>query len=254
MKHTLSTLALALGFAVAGASAYAQTSTAAGTGSTAASTQTAPGAGTAGPGANSPDATPSGTMGAAGATGSAVPGTSAPDASGTTPGATSPAATDNQPAARTGNGESALADEDQDFLENAIQGSHAEIVGSQLALEKTENNDVRAFAQMMIDDHQKMVQEAEALATKKGMEPPTGPSALQTTEITALKALTGGAFDAMYVNRIGVASHEATVEMFEQASREAQDPEVKAMAEKTLPKLREHLEHARALNEKQEKQ
>src|SRR5690606_2979817 len=134
-----------------------------GTGSTAASTQTAPGAGTAGPGANSPDATPSGTMGAAGATGSAVPGTSAPDASGTTPGATSPAATDNQPAASTGNGESALADEDQDFLENAIQGSHAEIVGSQLALEKTENNDVRAFAQMMIDDHQKMVQEAEAL-------------------------------------------------------------------------------------------
>lgn len=247
MKHTLSTLALALGVAMAGASAHAQTTAAPGTGSTAGSTQTAPGASTAGPGANSPEATRSGMMDATGTPGSAAPGTSAP-------GATSPAASDNQSAARSGNGESALADEDQDFLENAIQGSHAEIVGSQLALEKTENSDVRAFAQMMIDDHQKMVKEAEALATKKGMEAPTGPSAMQTTEITALKALTGGAFDAMYVNRIGVASHEATVEMFEQATREAQDPEVKAMAEKTLPKLREHLEHARALNEKQEKQ
>lgn len=147
-----------------------------------------------------------------------------------------------------------LEGEDERFLENAIQGSHAEVLGSQLALEKTENSDVRAFAEMMIADHQKMIQEADALANQKNMTAPTGPSVLQSTEITALKALSGGAFDAMYVNRIGVAAHESTVEMFEEASQNAQDPDVKEMATKTLPKLREHLEAARALNEKQEKQ
>lgn len=150
--------------------------------------------------------------------------------------------------------ESSLVQEDENFLENAIQGSHAEIIGSQLALEKTEDSDVRAFAQAMIDDHGAMVKEAEALARSKGMTPPTGPSLMQSTEITALKALSGGAFDAMYVNRIGVASHEATVEMFEEASAQAQDPEVRAMAEKTLPKLREHLEMARTLDRKQDQQ
>lgn len=150
--------------------------------------------------------------------------------------------------------QSTLASEDERFLENAIQGSHAEIVGSQLALEKTEDADVRTFAQMMIDDHGKMIREAEALASGKGMTPPTGPSMMQSTEITALKALTGGAFDAMYVNRIGVASHESTVEMFEKASREAQDPDVKAMAGKTLPTLQGHLKMAHTLNEKQDKQ
>lgn len=169
-----------------------------------------------------------------------------------------------QPAARAGdanqsragqaNQESQLNQEDHSFLENAIQGSHAEIEGSELALEKTESADVREFAQMMIKDHTEMMKEATALAQKKGMTPPDGPSMMQTTEITGLKALTGGAFDAMYVNRIGVASHEATVEMFEEASQQAEDPEVKAMATKTLPKLREHLEMARALNEKQDKQ
>lgn len=99
-----------------------------------------------------------------------------------------------------------------------------------------------------------MVEEASSLATTKDVTPPDGPSVMQMTEITALKALSGGAFDAMYVNRIGVASHEATVEMFEKASREAQNPDVKAMATKTLPKLRKHLEMARSLDQKQESQ
>lgn len=150
--------------------------------------------------------------------------------------------------------QSSLTEEDQTFLENAIQGSYAEIEGSQLALEKGESQDVKAFAQMMVEDHGKMLKEAETLASNKGLTPPTGPSAMQVTEITALRALSGGAFDAMYVNRIGVASHEATVEMFEEASRQAADPEVKAMATKTLPKLREHLEAARALDKKQDQQ
>lgn len=149
---------------------------------------------------------------------------------------------------------SELSDEDQRFLENAIQGSYAEIEGSKLALEKTENQEVKDFAQMMIEDHGKMLEEAQELARNKKLTPPTEPSVMQRTEVTGMKALTGGAFDAMYVNRIGVASHEATVEMFEKASREAQDPDVKAMASKTLPKLQEHLKAARALNERQDKQ
>ena len=149
---------------------------------------------------------------------------------------------------------SALAREDRKFLENAIQGSYAEIEGSQLALEKTESPEVKHFAEMMIKDNGLMVKEAAKLAQTKGVTPPDGPSVVQTTEITALKALTGGAFDAMYVNRIGVASHEATVEMFEKASNEAQDADVRAMATDTLPKLREHLKMARDLNQKQEKQ
>ncbi len=211
MKPLFSAVAVALGVALAGSGAYAQTGT-----------------------------TPSATS----------PTTGAGQAN--SAGQTNPNARDtNNTRAQT---QSSLTEEDQTFLENAIQGSYAEIEGSQLALEKGESQDVKAFAQMMLEDHGKMLKEAETLASNKGMTPPTGPSAMQVTEITALRALSGGAFDAMYVNRIGVASHEATVEMFEQASREAADPEVKAMATKTLPKLREHLEAARALDKKQDQQ
>ena len=147
---------------------------------------------------------------------------------------------------------SMLERDDRSFLENAVQGSHAEIEGSKLALEKSESQEVKDFARKMIDDHEMMVKEAADLASKKGLTPPDGPSIMQKTEITGLKALSGGAFDTMYVNRIAVAAHESTVEMFEEASKEAQDPDVRALASKALPTLREHLEMGRALNEKQD--
>jgi putative membrane protein len=156
------------------------------------------------------------------------------------------------PAANQAGQPSELSGDDRRFLENAVQGSFAEIQGSQLALEKTKSQDVKDFAQMMVQDHEKMAKEAAKLASDKGVTPPTGPSAMQVTEITALKALSGGAFDAMYVNRIGVAAHESTVQMFEEASREADDPDVKALATEALPKLREHLKMANALNQKQD--
>ncbi|HBT32165.1 MAG TPA: DUF305 domain-containing protein [Pusillimonas sp.] len=155
----------------------------------------------------------------------------------------------------TGNvqqGETQLVQEDQTFLENATQGSYAEIEGSRLAQEKGSSKEVKDFAAMMIKDHSKMIEEVSALATEKDYEVPNEPSVMQTAEITALKALSGDAFDAMYINRIGVASHEATVQMFEEAARQAKDPDVKALAAKTLPKLREHLEMARKINQKQE--
>jgi putative membrane protein len=143
---------------------------------------------------------------------------------------------------------------DRNFLENAAQGSFAEVEASKLALEKSESADVKEFARRMIEDHEKMASEVTALAKAKGATPPDGPSLMQKTEITALRALSGGAFDKMYVNRIGVAAHESTVKMFEEASQETKDPEVTALIEKALPQLREHLKMAQALNEKQDKQ
>lgn len=176
-----------------------------------------------------------------------APGTQAPGTQ--TPGTQAPRSMSSEEAQRD-----AREREDMGFLENAAQGSFAEVEASKLALEKSESQDVKDFAQKMIDDHQKMLDRITALAKAKGQEPPDGPSIMQKTEITALKALSGGAFDAMYVNRIGVAAHESTVEMYEEANQETEDPEVKALIGELLPTLREHLEMAQALNEKQEKE
>ncbi|WP_233233289.1 DUF4142 domain-containing protein [Bordetella sp. LUAb4] len=142
-----------------------------------------------------------------------------------------------------------LASADKSFLEDAAQGGNTEIAGSKLALEKSKNADVKAFATQMIKDHTAVGEELAALARSKGYTPPTEPSLMQKGELKALD-VTDDSFDSMYARRIGVAAHESTVELFEKAAKDAKDPEIKAFAQKTLPSLQSHLEMAKALQAK----
>ena len=59
-----------------------------------------------------------------------------------------------------------------EFLVEAMQDTRAEIKTCQLAMKKSENEDVKAFAQMMLDEHGKFGHELEQLARKKGLEVP----------------------------------------------------------------------------------
>jgi putative membrane protein len=147
-----------------------------------------------------------------------------------------------------------LSMQDRTFLENAAQGSFAEIQGSQMALDKSTNADVRSFATAMVKDHTAANQKLTALAARKGYNPPTGPSVIQATELKALGLLSGNAFDKTYIDRIGVAAHEATIQQFETAATGADDPDVRSFARGLLPSLRHHLQMAQAINEKQKSQ
>lgn len=113
-------------------------------------------------------------------------------------------------------------------------------------MEKSKNEEVKAFAQKMVDDHTKVGEKLAALAKSKGYEPPTGPSMMQKAKLKALSMRDEG-FDEAYANEVGVSAHEDAVELFEKASQEAKDPEVKQFATETLPSLKRHLEAAKAL-------
>ncbi|MGE8565114.1 MAG: DUF4142 domain-containing protein [Achromobacter sp.] len=167
----------------------------------------------------------------------ATPSTPAAPASPTTP--ASPAA----PMA-----ESRLDSKDRDFLENAAQSGHMEIEGSKMALEKSQNAEVKKFAQQMIDDHGKAGQQLAALAKSKGVDVPTDPSLMQQAKLKTL-GLRNEGFDEAYAEGVGVSAHEDAVKLFEEASNEAKDPEVKQFATETLPKLQQHLQMAKTLEQ-----
>lgn len=57
---------------------------------------------------------------------------------------------------------------DRRFLAKASEDGHAEIALAQLAAQKAESAEVKTYARMLIDDHQKVDQELTALAQKKG--------------------------------------------------------------------------------------
>lgn len=142
-----------------------------------------------------------------------------------------------------------LASADEDFLESAAEAGYTEIAGSKLAQQKARSADVKAFAEQMIADHSKVGEQLAALAKSKGYTPPTEPSLIDKAKLKTLEMRDEG-FDKAYADEIGVAAHQDTVDLFKKAAEQAEDPEVKAFAAKTLPALEQHLTMAKALQQK----
>ena len=57
-------------------------------------------------------------------------------------------------------------------------------------------------------------------------------------------------FDEKYVSQIGVSAHEDAIKLFKKAATEAEDADVKEFAARNLPGLEQHLEMAKALQQK----
>lgn len=140
-----------------------------------------------------------------------------------------------------------LTQADTGFMNQAAQNGLTEVEASLLAQRKASNEAVKAFAKQMVADHTKANDELKALAARKGHELPTEPSLRQKAQIKLLSAMDGDRFDRNYAEQVGVAAHEETVTLFKKGARDAKDPDVKAFATKTLPKLEHHLEMARKL-------
>jgi putative membrane protein len=136
---------------------------------------------------------------------------------------------------------------DTDFLREAAQYNHAEIEGSRLALAKSSNPRVKAYAQQMLDEHTAALSELQALAKVKSVELPTEPSVLQRAQLRLLAAIDDPSFDKRFANQIGVNAHEDTVRLYERNLSQVQDLDVLAYCAKTLPVLQGHLATARQL-------
>jgi putative membrane protein len=143
--------------------------------------------------------------------------------------------------------EARVEGKDADFLKQAAQNGHAEIEASKLAQTKATQPDVKSFAGKMVADHQKAHQELAQLAQSKGVKLPDDPSLMQRGKLKLLSGADGEKFDKRYAESFGVKAHEDTVKMFKDAAANAKDADVKAFAQKTLPKLEEHLTMARSM-------
>ncbi len=141
----------------------------------------------------------------------------------------------------------AHARSDEAFMKDAAHAGAAEIEAARLAQSKARSADVKTFASTMVTDHTRVADELKALAATKKVKLPEGPSMKQKAELKLIDAGDNDKFDERYARNFGVKAHEDTIKLFEEAARDAKDPEVKAWAQKTLPGLKHHLEMARAL-------
>lgn len=136
---------------------------------------------------------------------------------------------------------------DQPLLENLAQASIAEIEAGKTALEKSADPQVQKFAQQLIGDHTASLRDIEQLALSKRITIPKDASMQHKAAGTELKLQTAAAFDGQYMRQAGVHDHAQTLALLQKTQREARDPQVKALATRLLPTIRQHLDTARQM-------
>lgn len=118
-----------------------------------------------------------------------------------------------------------------------------EIASSSQAQSKAVNADVKKFAGQMVTDHNKTTAELKTIASAKNITLPTAPLPKHQKMIETVSDGEAQAFDKAYMDA-QVKAHTEAVTLFDNASKNEADPELKAFAQKHLPHLKMHLDMA----------
>jgi putative membrane protein len=141
-----------------------------------------------------------------------------------------------------------LAKEDRDFFDDAAQGGLLEVKLGQLAIKQAASDEVKHFAQRMIDDHTKLNQRLVELGQKEGLSVPAELDKKHQDKLDKLAHLSGSKLDQEYIGDM-VSDHEADVKAFEKEEKDGKDAGLKLFAGSSLPLLNEHLTQAKQIHE-----
>jgi putative membrane protein len=176
----------------------------------------------------------------------------------------------------------ALNSKDRGFVMEAAHDGMMEVELGRIAAQKASSDDVKSFAQRMVDDHSKANDELLQLASQKGITLPRAEDfAMMSGEvknvsddksaghgqhggmdkdhqkmmakhqriISKLNALSGSDFDKEYMDMM-VEDHQKAVALFERQAARGGDADIKSWASGKVPALREHLQLAREVESK----
>lgn len=142
-----------------------------------------------------------------------------------------------------------LNTQEQHFLDQLAKGSQGEVQISQMVESKTNNPQVKEFAQRMVHDHTVLDSQVKQLLAKHAMPMPQPMTAEQKQQDNKLKNLSGQQLDRAYMTA-QVKDHEQDVQKVSQQAKAANqlkppDPGVAELSQEALPVLQEHLDLAK---------
>ncbi|RZJ29686.1 MAG: DUF4142 domain-containing protein [Flavobacterium sp.] len=144
-------------------------------------------------------------------------------------------------------------EDDSKFLVAAAETDLMEIEIGKLAQTKGTNQGVKDFGKMLIDDHTKSANVTKPLAEKMKVSLPMAITEKGKENYDKLNSEKQGKdFDQKFADMM-VDGHQDAISKMEDASENANDPDIKAWAAGMLPTLRMHLEHAKALQQQVKK-
>ena len=152
----------------------------------------------------------------------------------------------------------------ESFAKQAMLANKAEVKLGELAVEKAQSADVKAFAQMMVKEHTNGLNTLKEAVKGQGVEEPAQLDAKHQTLYDRLSKLSGAEFDREYMKAM-VDGHREVKSMVETranrtptttgtsgrvSSDSRLDNAVKQWATRTLPTVTKHLERAEQISAK----
>jgi putative membrane protein len=135
----------------------------------------------------------------------------------------------------------------QSFATQAAVMGKAEVELAQLALDKSKNASVRAYAQRMVEDHTATNANLKKLASQENITLPSALDAQHQAVKQKLSGLRGDDFDRQYTKEMAN-GHDKAVALFQSAMQSPQMPqEFKEFAATALSTLEDHREQAQQL-------
>jgi putative membrane protein len=133
------------------------------------------------------------------------------------------------------------------FAQELKSSGQFEIESSRLALSRTQNEEIKKFAQKMIDDHTAADQKlSETMKQANLPEPKYGMLEKTRDLLKKLTVLHGANFDRAYV-REQIQGHKGVLELLEVYSKQGRNDAVRQLASTLLPTIKEHLQMAEGL-------
>ena len=133
-----------------------------------------------------------------------------------------------------------------------VTANQVDVDAGALVASKTNNAEVKSFAELMVTDHNAVNRAATELVTKLKVTPEDNPTSQSLKaggekNLAALKALDGAALDTAYVDH-EVAYHQQVVEALDKLLIPgATNEELKGLLVKVRPAFVAHLDHAKVL-------
>lgn len=131
-----------------------------------------------------------------------------------------------------------------------VTANQIDIEAGKTAVSRSSNAAVKAFAQLMVDDHAGVNKAAVDLVTRLKVTPQDNPTSQSLKAdagkfATGVRSLTGAAFDQAYIDH-EVAYHQQVIDALDKILIPgAANAELKALLVKVRPAFVAHLEHAK---------
>lgn len=138
-----------------------------------------------------------------------------------------------------------------DFTRLAAQSDMLEIQSSQLAVERAQDAEVKSFAQMMVDAHTRTTRDLRTAVEASGqaITLPTTADEDVADELNDLREKQGADFDKEYID-LQVDTHQKALNLMQRYAADGDTPGLQAFAAATAPAIQQHLDQAKAIQDR----